>query len=163
MTRIKSSFGTCFVNNGIESIVDEQVYKLDNTRKYYLFDVIPMGAPRMTQSDKWRVNPNHLDPNKRQRVAVTKYFEFKNNLLAQAKQLNFEIGETLEALYLIPMPDSWSNKKKDKMNGLPCKAKPDTDNITKGIKDTFSKNDSNIWKESAEKRWAYKGSVIIFK
>jgi Holliday junction resolvase RusA-like endonuclease len=61
------------------------------------------------------------------------------------------------------MPDSWSNKKKEKMNGLPCKVKPDTDNITKGIKDTFSKNDSNIWKESAEKRWAYRGSIIIFK
>jgi Holliday junction resolvase RusA-like endonuclease len=61
------------------------------------------------------------------------------------------------------MPDSWSQKKKEKMNGLPCESKPDTDNITKAIKDALLKDDSAVWWEKAQKHWAYRGSIIIFK
>jgi len=161
--RIKSSFGKCHFNDGVPLDIDNSIYKLDNTRRFYLFDIIPMGAPRMTQSDRWKTNPNHIDPNKRQRTCVTNYFHFKTILLLQAKEMGFTLGKTLDALYLIPMPNSWSEKKKKRMNGLPCEVKPDTDNITKGIKDTFCKNDSNVWYEKAEKRWAYKGSIIIFQ
>lgn len=161
--RVKSSLGTCHFNDGKPLEVDSTKYVLDHTRRYYIFDVIPMGAPRMTQSDRWKTNPNHIDPNKRQRTCVTNYFSFKNTLLYQAKEMGFTLEKTLDALYLIPMPNSWSEKKKERMNGLPCEVKPDTDNITKGIKDTFCKNDSNVWYEKAEKRWAYKGSIIIYK
>jgi len=161
--RIKSSLGTCHFNDGKPLEVDNTKYVLDHTRRYYIFDVIPMGAPRMTQSDRWKTNPNHIDPNKRQRTCVKNYFSFKNTLLYQAKEMGFTLEKTLNALYLIPMPNSWSEKKKQRMNGLPCEVKPDTDNITKGIKDTFCKNDSNVWYEKAEKRWAYKGSIIIFQ
>lgn len=161
--RIKSSFGKCHFNDGVPLDIDATIYVLDNSRRFYLFDIIPMGAPRMTQSDRWKTNPNHIDPRKRQRTCVTNYFHFKTILLLQAKEMGFTLGKTLDALYLIPMPNSWSEKKKQRMNGLPCEVKPDTDNITKGIKDTFCKNDSNVWYEKAEKRWAYKGSIIIFQ
>lgn len=160
--RIQNSLGECVFNDGEVLILDSKKYQLDRKRKYYIFDVIPVGAVRMTKSDKWKTNPNHADPLKRQRPAVTKYFAFKTMLQLQAKQLNYELGKHLDALYLIPMPDSWSKKKKDKMNGMPCESKPDTDNITKAIKDALKKDDSCVWWEKAEKRWAYKGSIIIF-
>ena len=162
-TRIKNSFGKLHFNDGKPNNVSSEKYVLDHSRRFYFFDVIPMGAPRMTKSDKWKTNPNHEDPNKRQRVAVTNYFAFKNTLLWQAKEMSFELGQILDAVYLIPMPNSWSAKKKERMVGLPCEVKPDTDNITKGVKDTFRKNDSDIWYEKAEKRWAYFGSIIIFQ
>jgi Holliday junction resolvase RusA-like endonuclease len=161
--RIKASFGKCHFNDGVENNFSTEKYVLDHSRKFYLFDVIPIGAPRLTQSDKWKTNPDHPDPNKRQRKAVTQYFAFKTAILLQAAQLKFEMGKTLDALYLIPMPHSWSEKKKKRMNGLPCEVQPDTDNITKAIKDTLRKNDSDIWYEKAEKRWAYNGSIIIFQ
>lgn len=161
--RIKNSFGKCHFNPGIELDISGDIYQIDHSRRFYLFDVIPMGAPRMSQSDKWKTNPNHIDPNKRQRKNVAQYFAFKNVLLLQAKEMQFELGKCLDAVYLMPMPDSWSLKKKERMNGLPCEVKPDTDNITKGIKDTFRKNDSDIWWEKAEKRWAFLGSVIIYQ
>jgi len=161
--RIKNSFGQCHFNDGEPLKVECERYVLDHKRRFYLFDVIPMGAPRLSQSDKWKTNPNHIDPMKRQRKVVTNYYAFKNLLIWQAKEMNFELGQTLDALYLIPMPNSWSMKKKERMNGMPCKVKPDTDNITKGVKDTFRKNDSDIWYEKAEKRWAFKGSIIIFQ
>ena len=161
--RIKTSFGKCHFNKGSENFVSKDKYILDHSKRFYLFDIIPIGAPRMTQSDKWKTNPNHPDPKKRQRKAVTQYFAFKTLLQLQSKELNFELGNILDAVYLIPMPNSWSNKKKEKMNGLPCEVKPDTDNITKALKDTLRKNDSDIWYEKAEKRWAYHGSIIIFQ
>lgn len=161
--RIKSSFGKCHFNDGEPLNIESERYILDHKRRFYLFDVIPMGAPRMTQSDKWKTNPNHIDQLKRQRRPVMNYYAFKNILLYQAKEMQFELGKTLDALYLIPMPNSWSIKKKERMNGMPCEVKPDTDNITKGVKDTFRKNDSDIWYEKAEKRWAFKGSIIIFQ
>ena len=161
--RVKNSFGRCHFNDGKPNTIDIEKYQMDMTRRFYLFDIIPMGAPRLSQSDKWKTNHNHLDPNKRQRGCVTEYFAFKNKLILQAYQLNFELGKIFDALYLIPMPNSWSEKKKAKMNGFPCEVKPDTDNITKAIKDTLRKNDSDIWFEKAEKRWAYNGSIIMFQ
>ena len=161
--RIKTSFGKCHFNKGSKNFVSKDKYILDHSKRFYLFDVIPIGAPRMTQSDKWKTNPNHPDPKKRQRKVVTQYFAFKTLLQLQSKQLNFELGNILDAVYLIPMPNSWSNKKKERMNGLPCEVKPDTDNITKAVKDTLRKNDSDIWYEKAEKRWAFNGSIIIFQ
>ena len=162
--RIRNSFGECHINKGtVLEFNQEEVYKLDYTRKFYLFDIIPMGAIRMTQSDTWKTNPNHTDPNKRQRKVVGEYFNFKNTLLWQAKSLNFELKFHLDILFLIPMPATWSKKKKEQMNGLPHKQKPDTDNLVKSVKDALKKDDSDIWWEKAEKRWAYKGSIIIFE
>lgn len=150
--RNKESFGTCHVNPGSCVSLNENKYVVDHTRQFYLFDIIPMGAPRMTQSDKWKKRP-----------VVMQYRAYKDLLRLQANTMQFSIGEYFDAVYFLPMPDSWSNKKKLQMNGTPCKVKPDTDNITKGIKDCFSENDSNIWYERAEKRWAYRGSILIYK
>ncbi len=161
--REKTSFGKVVLNEGGTISLSEDKYILDHTRSYIIFDVIPMGAVRMTQSDRWKTNPNHPDPKKRQRDSVTRYFAFKQLLTVQAKQAKFTLGNFLDAVYLIPMPASWSKKKKAEMVGKPCMVKPDLDNITKAVKDTLKLNDSDIWWEKAEKRWAYKGSIILFR
>ena len=124
-------------NRGGRLELKEERYALDHSREFYLFDILPMGAVRMTKSDKWKTNPNHPDPKKRQRKPVQAYFQFKNTLVAQALQMGFKLDSYLDSVYFIPMPNSWSNKKKEKMNGMPCKSKPDTDNITKAIKDAL--------------------------
>ncbi len=162
-SRIKSSFGECYVNPGACEPPTAEKYVINYERKFFIFDVIPMGAVRMTQSDRWKTNPNHPDPAKRQRKEVTQYFAFKNTIVYQAKQMNYEMKDYFDAVYLIPMPNSWSEKKKERMNGFPCKVKPDTDNITKAIKDALKKSDSEVWYEKAEKRWAYKGSIIVYE
>ena len=161
--RIKESLGAYYYNKGGRIDLKEDKFSVDRTRAFYLFDVIPVGAVRMTRSDKWKTNPNHSDPMKRQRKAVKMYFDFKNVLTLQANLMKFTLGEYLDAVYFMPMPDSWSEKKKQRMNGFPCKVKPDTDNITKAIKDALKKNDSDVWWEKAEKRWAYRGSILIYE
>lgn len=164
MKQQRKSIGATYVNKGSKITYDEdEKYKLDTSRAYIMFDVCPVSAPRMTQSDRWKTNPEHPDINRRQRPVVTKYFAYKNALKIQANVLKFEIKPVLDVLFIMPMPQSWSQKKKEKMVGLPCKVKPDTDNLMKAIKDTFCVNDSHIWRETAEKRWGYNGSVIIFE
>lgn len=162
MERKKNSFGSCHHNKGTKLEVNQEKYVLDHAREFYLFDVIPCPAPRMTQRDRIFTNPNHPDPKKRQRETVTRYFNFKNILSEQALAMGFVLGKVFDAVYFIPMPSSWSEKKKLKMNGLPHETTPDSDNITKAVKDTLRKSDSDIWWEKAEKRWAYKGSILIF-
>ena len=161
--RIKQSIGAHFKNGGSSiEVTEDTMYGLDKTRGFYLFDVVPMGAVRMSQSDRWKTNPNHLDPNKRQRKAVTEYWNFKNAIRTQAKAMDFELKTQIECVFMIPMPNSWSEKKKDKMNGMPCKVRPDIDNLCKIVIDSLKSEDGDVWSIKAEKRWAYKGSIIIF-
>lgn len=160
--RIQHSLGSYQFNPGSKTIIKEERYVLDMTRSFYIIDVIPMGAPRMTQSDRWKTDPNHPNPKKRQRDVVTRYFNFKNLISLQCNVLGFIMPNCIDVLFLIPMPKSWSKKKKEKLNGMPHKSKPDTDNIVKGLMDALKKEDSDVWKIKSEKRWAYKGSIIIF-
>lgn len=161
--RVRHSIGQNYEHNGTESVQLEEPYELDKSRGFFLFDVIPMGKPRMTQRDRMYTNPNHKDPKKRQRKAVTEYLEFKNRIQACAQELNYQMGDTIDVLFLIPMPKSWSQKKRLQMEKMPHKQTPDVDNLTKALMDALNKDDSNVWKTNVEKRWAFNGSIIIFK
>lgn len=122
-----------------------------------------MGAVRMTQSDKWKTNPNHPDPKKRQRDSVRRYFEFKNKVVQECNRTRYVMGECIDIVFVVPMPDSWSEKKKGRMNGMPCKVRPDCDNYGKALCDALKKEDGDIWCMKLEKRYGYKGSIIIFE
>jgi Holliday junction resolvase RusA-like endonuclease len=160
--RIKESIGCYFLNDGISFKINSGKYNIDKKRRFYVFDIVPLGKPRMTKSDKWKTDPNHPDPKKRKREVVHKYHLWQNKFRLQAKKLGYQLGDTLEAVFFVPMPKSWSDKKKKMYNGFPCKEIPDTDNIVKAICDTFKKNDKSIWYINCQKRWAYFGSIIIF-
>lgn len=161
--RIKSSLGITHVNEGIKFIPLETKYTVDHSRQFYLFDVIPMGAVRMSSSDKWKVNPNHIDPQKRQREVVTRYFAYKDTLRLEANKMGFVLGEFLDAVYFIPMPESWSEKKKERMNGFPHKKRSDLDNYVKAVQDSLKKEDGDIWYIKCEKRYSYNGSILIYQ
>ena len=159
---VKQSIGSHLVNEGSVTIYEDKPYELDMSRKFYLFDVVPMGAVRMTQSDKWKTNPNHLDPLKRQRKVVQRYFNMKNIVMQQAKEMGYVLDKTIDAVFLLPMPDSWSLKKKRRMNKMRHEVKPDWDNLAKGFCDALCKNDQQIYFGKIEKRWAFRGSIIVF-
>ncbi len=163
-TVFKPTIGKCYVNvTGKPTIIDRKKFVLDKTRRFYVFDINPMGAVRMSQSDKWKTDPNHKDPNKRKRKAVVKHHKFADTLRYQANKLGFELGKTLEAVYFVAMPSTWSNKKKKENVGMPHENLLDTDNITKLVKDCLKKQDKEIWWEKCEKRWAYVSSILIYQ
>lgn len=161
--RITESLGSYKFNDGTSSEVEVKKYVLDKTRRFYAFDVVPMGKPRMTQSDKWKTDPNHPDPNKRKREVVHRYHQLQNIIREQADKMGFVLKKTFEAVFFVPIPESFSGKKKKELVGMPCEERPDIDNYVKFFLDTMAKEDKSVWYIKAEKRWAYYGSIIIFQ
>lgn len=67
----------------------------------------------------------------------------------------------IEILFYFKMPDSWSQKKKEMMNGTPCTKRPDLDNCIKSVQDGLNgicfSDDSQISDTgNCRKRWATK-------
>jgi Holliday junction resolvase RusA-like endonuclease len=74
------------------------------------------------------------------------------------------LNEAIHEVHLtfnIPMPESWSKKKKTEMVMRPHQQKPDIDNLLKAWMDCLYRNDQVIWRVSMEKRWSVKGSIEV--
>lgn len=110
----------------------------------------PMGAVRQTKRDKWKKRP-----------VVERYHQFRDDLRYACKSNNFELGDTFEIIFYIPMPKSWSKKKMIKMYNTPHNQKPDIDNLVKAVMDALMTDDKQVWKIKAEKRWSDLGSIMI--
>ncbi len=104
----------------------------------------------MTRRDKWQ---------KPRRPEVQRYFDFKEKVFFN----NIQIKESGTAIiFVLPMPKSWSNKKKQEMEGTPHLQKPDTSNLLKAIEDAVFDDDSRIWNYNGlTKIWGYTGQIII--
>lgn len=117
-----------------------------------VFDVTPIGKPRMTQRDKWGKRKN-----------VQNYWRYKDALLLQAKNQNFVMPESgYHIIAVIPVPHSWKESKKHQMIGSPHKQKPDKDNIEKGILDALLEEDSGVWDGRITKYWGRAGQILIY-
>lgn len=118
----------------------------------FTFKVEPVGKPRMTQRDKWLV-----------RAPVAKYRSFCDALRADVAlhKLEFSMLAPLELLFVLPMPRSWSARKRASKNGGPCRSRPDIDNLIKGVLDALFEEDCGVWKVTAEKQWGVEGFVFV--
>lgn len=131
----------------------------------YKFDISPCPAPRMTQSDQWKTDPYHNDPSKRQRKPVAKYFAFRDKLVFLCKESGYKLTGTLNILFIIPMPKSWTKKKQLEMYNQPHQIRPDRDNYLKAFQDAFDGDDGFVWDGRTIKLWGVPGEtgeIIIF-
>ena len=154
-----------FIDTGIILIPPTESFVLPNgeiIHPKYCFDLCPFPAPRMTRSDKWKTNPYHKDPAKRQRKPVTRYFAWRNEFITQADKMGYRLGETLRVVFILPMPKYFNRKKRGTLMGQPHKQRPDTDNMIKSVKDAFNVDDGYVWDERGIKIWGDKGQIIIF-
>lgn len=152
-----------FPQKEIKQRIDELTSLGIHSSPLAVFTIEPMGAVRMTKSDCWKLDPFHKDPKKRQRKPVTRYFKFKRDIKAQADQIGFKLPESdFHVFFIIPMPHSWPEKKKNQMNGAPHKQKPDTDNLIKAVKDSLCSQDAYVWDYRITKRWGLAGKIIIY-
>lgn len=110
--------------------------------------VSPVPKPRMTRSDRWKERP-----------ATRKYWKFKDDL---REHVTGELGASFSVVFFVPMPKSWSKKKRLAMNRRPHQQKPDVDNYLKALMDALCEDDSHVYKVSMAKYWAEEGSVRIF-
>lgn len=109
--------------------------------------VVPVPKPRMTIRDKWA-----------QRPPVLRYRAFCDEVRLKGVSLP-ESG--WHVTFVLPMPASWSKKKKADMAGKPHQQKPDKDNLEKALLDAIFEDDCRIWDGRVTKIWGKSGQIII--
>lgn len=115
--------------------------------KQQIYYINPVSKPRMTQRDAWKKRP-----------VVVKYHAFCDEMRANHFMLP-ESGAHLT--FVIPMPKSWSKKKRIEMNGKPHQQRPDVDNLIKAVMDAIFDEDCRVWNISASKLWGEQGKIGV--
>ncbi len=113
------------------------------------YNIPPVAKPRMTQRDKWAKRP-----------AVIKYRQFCDRVRFARMQL-YPCG--LHITFVVPMPGSWSERKKAAFDGQPHQQRPDLDNYLKAVLDAVYSEDSHIWDMRITKIWGREGKIIVEK
>lgn len=118
---------------------------------YITLNINPVAKPRMTQSDKWKKRP-----------ATDKYWKFKDDLKLLCFIARWMPKDDLDVTFVLPMPESWSERKKRKTDGAPHKQRPDLDNLIKAFKDALLIEDSHVHTyHKMKKVWGRQGQIIV--
>lgn len=64
-------------------------------------------------------------------------------------------------IFVMPLPQSWSQKKKSAMEGMPHQSKPDRDNLEKALLDSVFGEDCSIWDGRTTKVWGKQALIIV--
>ncbi len=111
-----------------------------------IIPITPVPKPRMTQRDKWQVRP-----------PVARYRAFADELRLRVNTHCPEIldFEAFDAVFYMPMPLSWSRKKRISTAGKPHQQIPDRDNLLKALQDVlWPDGDQRIYDGRVAKFWA---------
>jgi Holliday junction resolvase RusA-like endonuclease len=117
-------------------------------QKKLILNITPQTFVRATQGDRvfFRI-PRELlrPPGLKRLLRLERYNEYKLSLSALAKQKKFtfpEQGATIT--FFIPVPQSWSKKKKELYHGTLHQSKPDLDNLLKAFLDSLLSEDKTV-------------------
>lgn len=110
------------------------------------YPITPTPKPRMTQRDKWAKRPS-----------VLRYRAFAD----ECRLLIHTSLDRKAITFFIPMPKSWSKKKKAAMVGQPHRQRPDIDNYAKAVLDALYEDDSGVAEIHLKKVWAVDGAIDI--
>ena len=106
--------------------------------------------PRMTRADTWKKRP-----------CVLNYWAYKDELNEKIKDIDIELKDELFIEFYMPMPKSWSKKKKEEHYLKPHQQKPDIDNLLKGVMDALFKEDSHVHTVYGKKTWSDEASITF--
>jgi Holliday junction resolvase RusA-like endonuclease len=127
------------------------------TKRKITLNITPQTHVRATQNDSifFRIPREKLRPAGLKRLLrLEKYNQYKVDLLAEAKIKRFELPPSgLSVTFYIPVPQSWSQKKKTAHHGLLHQSKPDLDNCAKAFFDGLVAEDKFIANITLTKRW----------
>jgi Holliday junction resolvase RusA-like endonuclease len=119
------------------------------TREPIILPVAPMPKPRQTRSDAWRARP-----------VVVRYRTWADEVrrLMGPRRL----PERFHSTFGVPMPASWSERRRVSLDGRPHQQKPDVDNCLKALLDALLPDgDHEVWDVRATKIWTRQGVIQI--
>jgi Holliday junction resolvase RusA-like endonuclease len=109
----------------------------------------PCPKPRMTRSDRWRRRP-----------CVVRYWEFCD-FIRDNLEREFELTGS-RITFVIPVPASWSKKRKEAAIGQPHTQRPDLSNLLKALEDAHQSDDAAIHTyREISKVWGWQGEIKI--
>lgn len=118
--------------------------------------IVPMGAVRTTQRQKW--------VDKR----AQRYFTYKQQIALLAKQYIHTPSDKpilVDIAFYMPIPDSWSKKKKERFNGAVHTSKADIDNLIKGCFDAINKiawqDDRQVYEVHSRKMYSFNPGIAL--
>ena len=112
-----------------------------------IYAITPVPKPRQTQRDKWDKRPS-----------VLRYRAFADEVRLRGVKVP-EYG--CRVVFHMPMPKSWSKKKKELHCNLPHQQVPDIDNLGKSLLDAVFADDCRVFDIRFSKYWAEKGMIEI--
>lgn len=113
------------------------------------YPITPVPKPRQTQADRWKKRP-----------AVLKYRAFADECRLRKVRIP-EAGAHI--IFVLPMPRSWSERKKKAMDGQPHQVRPDRDNLEKALLDALYAEDAVVWDARTTKVWGREGKIVVIE
>jgi len=114
----------------------------------FVFKITPETWVRVVFADRifFRIKRDQLRPDGLRRLQrIEKYNNYKINISAEAKRIGFTLPEIGAGItFFIPVPKSWSKKKKRLHHGQFHDKKPDLSNILKAFEDALLSEDKKI-------------------
>ena len=101
----------------------------------------------MTQRDKWKKRP-----------CVVQYWAFRDEVRRQKVEVPVSGSHIC---FVLPMPKSWSEKKKAIWDGLGHQIRPDIDNLEKALLDAIYDEDCVFLDSRVTKLWGYEGEIRV--
>jgi Holliday junction resolvase RusA-like endonuclease len=113
----------------------------------------PIGAPRMTQRDKWMKRP-----------VVVRYNDWREAArLAMIAAGVKNAPDEIEVFAWLMMPKTWNAEKRAEHDGQFAKErKPDVDNILKAVLDCFGE-DKGVGRALVIKRWVALNPRVVLR
>lgn len=125
--------------------------------KKVVLNISPQTHIRTNTGDRifFRIPRNKLRPAGLKRLLrIERYNNYKIELLAEAKRKHFTLSPSgMNITFYIPVPKSWSQKKKTANHGMLHQSTPDIDNFCKALFDSLVSEDKFIANLSLTKRW----------
>lgn len=123
-----------------------------------ILKISPLTWVRVTSNDKifFRIPRDKLRPSGLARLLrIEKYNDYKLSLSAEAKRLQFTLPEIGAGItFFVPVPKSWSKKKKKLFHGEFHQSRPDLKNLLTPLEDSLLSEDKGICHyEYLCKRW----------
>lgn len=113
-----------------------------------ILDLTPLTWCRVTANDRifFRIPRDKLRPSGLKRLLrIEKYNQYKLNLAAEAKKKNFVLPPVgAGVMFYVPVPKSWSKKKKRLAHGTFHGSRPDLKNLLTGFEDGLMSEDKEI-------------------
>lgn len=113
-----------------------------------ILPVTPVPKPRMTQSDRWNSRP-----------CCEQYGAFKDEVRSFISPEQFP--HPCHLTFVLPMPRSWSEKRKRLHDGQPHTQRPDWDNLAKALTDALFDEDGHLYDVRVTKLWGREGKILI--